>query len=231
MLLETDTQVIPWELRWMSLFGENSRLIGPISSWVDVPGAEPNLIRRAAAAGLCGGGKAVPSSMVNRPEAKILLWRLLDMWKPCQPGTYTLTALCVHVHVLQWCECKNPKCTLLLFLRISRWVMQVQSGVVSFLQENHLQILFDNQDFCIDYSNRLKCNEGPRIPADRCAGLISSYRKHLMEALHFIFPAWIVGDCSVCSVTLRRVQLFLCFTSLLRSRLSLPIRSHFMSNH
>lgn len=126
------TQVIPWEVWWMSLFGENSRLIGSIYSWVDVPGAEHNLIRQAAAAGLCGEKKAVPSSILNWPEAKILLWRLLDIWKPCQPGIASLTALCVcvHVHVCTDVNVRtqNGPC---YYFWDSKWMTQVQSRVVS----------------------------------------------------------------------------------------------------
>lgn len=86
------TQVITSEPWWLSLFGADSRLIGPISSWVDVPGARHNLIRqrRVAAAGLCWEKKKVPSSMLSWPEAKSL----------CQLGTVRLdSSLCV------WCTC------------------------------------------------------------------------------------------------------------------------------
>lgn len=73
------TQVITSELWWLSLFGAGSRLIGPISSWVDVPGAGHNLIkqRRSATAGLRGEKKELPLSVLSWPEAEILLW---DHW-------------------------------------------------------------------------------------------------------------------------------------------------------
>lgn len=114
------TQVIPWEVWWMSLFGENSRLIGSIYSWVDVPGAEHNLIRQAAAAGLCGEKKAVPSPILNWPEAKNAPMETAGHMKTmsarnCQLDSSLCMCACACLH---WCECKNPKWTLLLFLRL-----------------------------------------------------------------------------------------------------------------
>lgn len=58
---------------WLSLFGADSRLIGPFSSWVDVPGAGHNLIRQRRSA-TAWEEKEVSSSLFRWPEAEILLW-------------------------------------------------------------------------------------------------------------------------------------------------------------
>lgn len=61
----------------MSLFGENSRLIGSIYSWVDVPGAEHNLIRQATAAGLWG---EKGSPLVHTELARSKKYSYGDCW-------------------------------------------------------------------------------------------------------------------------------------------------------
>lgn len=120
------TQVITSELWWLSLFGADSRLIGPISSWVDVPGAEHNLIRQRRAAlplGLsCGGRKRKsprPCWAGHRRNSSYG-----DCWAygNCHQGIVGLTAPCVFVCTcvcLRWCEWKNVRYVMLFFLSFS----------------------------------------------------------------------------------------------------------------
>ena len=101
------TQVMASGLWWLSLFGADSRLIGPISSWVDVPGAGRNLIRqrRSATAGAVWGER-------GSPLVRVELGRNLPMEtaghietvsaRTCQDDSSLCVCVCVCVRMCEY---------------------------------------------------------------------------------------------------------------------------------